>query len=81
VYGFFGGGFSSTWSGILADIKRECEDVETGFLFGLLAGGRGVGSVISGPLSVAVGKGMGSVGRGKGAGYGGEFGGIILFTG
>ncbi|KAF7595899.1 hypothetical protein BBP40_004392 [Aspergillus hancockii] len=79
TYGFFAGGFSSTWSGVLTQIKREMPSLETGLVFGLLAGGRGVGNVISGPLSTALIE-KGSVGR-SGTGYGTEYGALILFTG
>ncbi|OHE99908.1 hypothetical protein CORC01_04809 [Colletotrichum orchidophilum] len=54
TYGFFAGGFSSTWSAVLSELKAESPAVDTGFIFGLLAGGRGIGNVISGPLSVAL---------------------------
>ncbi|KAE8309450.1 major facilitator superfamily domain-containing protein [Aspergillus transmontanensis] len=79
TYGFFAGGFSSTWSGVLTQIKRERPSLETGLVFGLLAGGRGIGNVISGPLSTALIE-KGSVG-GSDTGYGTEYGALILFTG
>ncbi|OQD75305.1 hypothetical protein PENDEC_c007G01758 [Penicillium decumbens] len=45
-YGFFAGGFSSTWSGIITQIKHDSSPgMETGLVFGLLAGGRGIGNV------------------------------------
>ncbi|KAI3557869.1 hypothetical protein CABS03_10830 [Colletotrichum abscissum] len=81
TYGFFAGGFSSTWSGVLSELKAESPAVDTGFIFGLLAGGRGIGNVISGPLSVALLTGDGWIRDGKGWGYSGQYGGIILFTG
>ncbi|PLB47969.1 MFS general substrate transporter [Aspergillus steynii IBT 23096] len=84
TYGFFAGGFSSTWSGILTQMKRESPSLETGLVFGLLAGGRGIGNVISGPLSSALIK-KGSVvagsGHGGAVGYTSEYGALILFTG
>ncbi|KAF5863180.1 hypothetical protein ETB97_010525 [Aspergillus alliaceus] len=79
TYGFFAGGFSSTWSGVLTQIKQEMPTLETGLVFGLLAGGRGVGNVISGPLSTALME-KGSLG-GSGTGYSTEYGALILFTG
>ncbi|KAK1140402.1 hypothetical protein N8T08_010346, partial [Aspergillus melleus] len=86
TYGFFAGGFSSTWSGVLTQMKRESPSLETGLVFGLLAGGRGIGNVISGPLSSAlIKKGSvvgGSSGQDGGAfGYESEYGALILFTG
>ncbi|KAF5509990.1 Fujikurins efflux protein [Colletotrichum siamense] len=41
TYGFFAGGFSSTWSGVLSELKAQSPALDTGFIFGLLAGGRG----------------------------------------
>ncbi|KAF2739745.1 MFS general substrate transporter [Polyplosphaeria fusca] len=81
TYGFFAGGFSSTWSGVLTDLKQQSPALDTGFIFGLLAGGRGIGNVISGPLSVAMMTKDGWLGGGKHWGYGGEYGAIIMFTG
>lgn len=83
TYGFFAGGFSSTWSGVLTQMKRESPSLETGLVFGLLAGGRGIGNVISGPLSSALIK-TGSVVEGSGHGsfgYTSQYGALILFTG
>ncbi|KAJ5604634.1 hypothetical protein N7510_009788 [Penicillium lagena] len=83
-YGFFAGGFSSTWSGVITQIKRDSSSsLETGLVFGLLAGGRGIGNVISGPLSTAlIQKGSLTAGHGhSGTGFGTEYGTLILFTG
>jgi MFS family permease len=74
TYGFFAGGFSSTWSGVLTELKEQSPTLDTGLMFGLLAGGRGIGNVISGPLSVALLDG----GSWE---YGGRYGALIVFTG
>lgn len=83
-YGFFAGGFSSTWSGVIKQIKRDSSaSLETGLVFGLLAGGRGIGNVISGPLSTALikqGSLSGSQGN-AGTGFSTQYGSLILFTG
>lgn len=81
TYGFFAGGFSSTWSGILTELKSQSPALDTGFIFGLLAGGRGIGNVISGPLSVALVTSNNWLKDGRDWGYNGQYGGIILFTG
>ena len=81
TYGFFAGGFSSTWSGVLQELKSQSPALDTGFIFGLPAGGRGIGNVISGPLSVALVTSEGWIKDGKSWGYNGQYGGIILFTG
>ncbi|KAJ5758721.1 hypothetical protein N7520_005877 [Penicillium odoratum] len=80
-YGFFAGGFSSTWSGVITQIKRESSpSLETGLVFGLLAGGRGIGNVISGPLSTVLIQ-KGSLGHDGATGYDTQYGTLILFTG
>lgn len=84
-YGFFAGGFSSTWSGVITQIKRDSSpSLETGLVFGLLAGGRGIGNVISGPLSTVLlrqGSVSGSYGHDAGTGYATQYGHLIIFTG
>ncbi|KAH8689079.1 MFS monocarboxylate transporter [Talaromyces proteolyticus] len=78
TYGFFAGGFSSTWSGILHELKRENPALDTGLIFGLLAGGRGIGNVISGPISSLL---MDNKVGDSSAGYSTDYGAVILFTG
>lgn len=85
TYGFFAGGFSSTWSGVITQIKRDSSpSLDTGLVFGLLAGGRGIGNVISGPLSTVLLQ-SGSLGDSSGlsgnTGYETQYGTLILFTG
>ncbi|KAI8238201.1 hypothetical protein K4K57_005749 [Colletotrichum sp. SAR 10_99] len=33
TYGFFAGGFSSTWSGVLSELKSQSPALDTGFIF------------------------------------------------
>lgn len=80
TYGFFAGGFSSTWSGVIVQIKRDSPGLETGMVFGLLAGGRGIGNVISGPLSTALIE-RGGLDVDEGLGYSTPYGTLIVFTG
>ena len=54
LYGFFAGGYSATWSGVMQHVKRERPALDTGLVFGLLAGARGAGNVVSGPVSQAL---------------------------
>lgn len=85
TYGFFAGGFSSTWSGVITQIKRDSSpSLETGLVFGLLAGGRGIGNVISGPLSTILLRSgsLGDSGSLSGStGYDTQYGTLIIFTG
>lgn len=80
VYGLFAGSFTCTWSGVMRDVTvRMRGAVDPGMVFACLAAGRGIGNVVSGPLSEAL--------MGKGAdwhaelAYGSGFGPLIVFTG
>ncbi|KAL3472268.1 MFS general substrate transporter [Aspergillus californicus] len=80
IYGLFAGSYTSTWPGIMRDVVRKKTSAESSMVFACLAAGRGVGNLVSGPLSEALVKGMpweGNVGYGYGSGYGT----LIVFTG
>nr|XP_036578325.1 major facilitator superfamily transporter [Colletotrichum truncatum]KAF6785526.1 major facilitator superfamily transporter [Colletotrichum truncatum] len=84
IYGLFAGAYTSAWPGIMKQVteyEREKErGVDPSMVFGMLAAGRGVGNVISGPLSEALIKGF--PWRGEAAhGYGSGYGTLIVFTG
>jgi MFS family permease len=51
TYGFFAGGFSAIWSGMMKEVQRVSRDAKMGTLMGLFAAGRGIGAVVSGPVS------------------------------
>lgn len=80
VYGLSAGGFSSTWTGATQEIRKRDDNAELGMVFGLLAAGRGIGSVVSGPLSEALLSGEPWRGEAK-LGYGTGYGLLIVFTG
>ncbi|EEP80141.1 predicted protein [Uncinocarpus reesii 1704] len=82
TYGFFAGGYSSTYAGIIRELRSDESDGggEPGMVIGFLAAGRGIGSVICGPLSEALVKRRPWVGK-AGMGYGTEFGPLIVFAG
>ena len=80
LYGIFAGGFAATWSGCTAPVRREYPAVETGMLIAVFSAGKGLGSVISGPLSSAlvrsdVWKNQAGYAYGSGYGY------LIVFSG
>lgn len=84
TFGFFAGGYSATWGGVVSELESEArernEAVDTGVLYGLLNGARGVGYVTGGLAGVPLLK----AGRGAMAGagaYGTEYGPLIVFTG
>ena len=80
MYGLFAGGFTSTYTGVIREVQKQERGTEAGMLFGLLSAGRGVGSVLSGPLSEALLRAKPWVGE-VGLGYGTGYGGLIVFTG
>ncbi|KAJ5633147.1 hypothetical protein N7490_009486 [Penicillium lividum] len=80
VYGLFAGSYTSTWPGIMRDVVRKKASAESSMVFACLAAGRGIGNLVSGPLSEALVKGLpwkGNVAYGYGSGYGP----LIVFTG
>jgi len=80
LYGFFAGGFSATWSGILNEMKRHDPTTDTSLVFGMLLGGRGIGFVLGGPVSGAL-VSMGTRFGDGSLGYATEYGPMILCTG
>lgn len=84
TFGFFAGGYSATWGGILNDMEREAgqmnEAIDTGMIYGLLNGARGIGYVSGGLTSIPLLK-AGSTSSLGGYGYGTAYGPLIIFTG
>lgn len=82
LFGAFGGGFSATWSGCATAMRRREPNggnIDMGLVIALLASGKGIGAVISGPLSErlleAGGKWHASYAYGSGYGV------LIVFSG
>jgi MFS family permease len=80
VYGLFAGGFSSTWTGVIKEVQKRQPGTESGILFGFLGAGRGIGSVVAGPLSEALLSEKPWQGEAS-LGYGSGYGLLIVFTG
>jgi MFS family permease len=80
VYGLFAGSFSSTWTGVIRLVQGKSTNADAGMVFGFLAFGRGVGNLVSGPLSEALIKERPWVGQ-IGMAYGSGYGPLIAFTG
>lgn len=88
VYGLFAGSYTATWPGIMKQVAvRAAASGESSggafdpvMVFGMLAAGRGVGNIISGPMSEALIEGMPWRGQAA-AGYGSGYGTLITFTG
>lgn len=83
IWGFFAGGYSTIWGGIVKEVSKEAQHdgcfVNTGLLMGLLNGGRGLGYILGGLIGVELLK-HGSVTQSILA-YGSTFGSVILFAG
>lgn len=86
IYGFFGGSYTSTWPGIMRQISSTPGSEDGGRTFdptmvcSFLAAARGVGNVVSGPLSETLIAGLPWKGEAM-AGYGSGYGPLIVFTG
>ena len=80
MYGFFAGGLISTIAGMIKVVKARDEGADVGILLGLLSAGRGIGALLSGPLSEWMIKGKPWEGA-TGQAYGSGFGSLIVFTG
>ncbi|KKP02857.1 hypothetical protein THAR02_05033 [Trichoderma harzianum] len=80
LYGFFAGGFSSTWSSMLQEIKRDDGAAESSLIFGLLLGGRGLGYMLGGPISGSLLSIKGAIAE-EPLGYATKYGPMILCTG
>lgn len=64
----------------MREVVRHKPSAESSMVFACLAAGRGVGNLVSGPLSEALIKGMPWEGN-AGYGYGSGYGSLIAFTG
>jgi predicted MFS family arabinose efflux permease len=84
TFGFFASGYSATWGGIMNDLEEDAahnnEAIDSGVLYGLLNGARGIGYVGGGLLSVPLIKAGNTASVGH-FGYGTPYGPLIIFTG
>ncbi|OAA52150.1 Major facilitator superfamily domain, general substrate transporter [Cordyceps fumosorosea ARSEF 2679] len=85
-YGLFAGSYTSAWTGLMRQITTDdtisdrysCEDTDPVMVLSVLAAGRGIGSVLSGPLSQAL---VGDFWHVKTYGaYGTIYGPLVIFT-
>ncbi|KAK5991448.1 MFS-type transporter pynF-like protein [Cladobotryum mycophilum] len=85
IYGLFAGSYTTAWQGVVRQITSDAakegkESFDQNMIIGIMAVGRGIGSVASGPLSNLLLQGMPLEGRLL-SGYGTGYGPLILFTG
>lgn len=80
-YGCFGGGYSSTWASCAKPLREKgYPATETGMVIAIFSLGKGIGAVISGPLSETLVNT--DVWKGKASfAYGSGYGGTLVFTG
>ena len=78
VYGFFAGSYSTTYPGMMKAVDKSMPGADSTMVFAMLAAGRGIGNVASGPVSEVLLRTsrIGSEGL-----YGTEYGPLVLFTG
>ncbi|KAF4637259.1 hypothetical protein G7Y89_g833 [Cudoniella acicularis] len=84
-FGLFSGCWPAVWPAVMRETAKRGEGrgfghVDTLMIYSLLSVGRGIGNVISGPLSEALINGMPWKGEVIG-GYGSGFGALIIFSG
>lgn len=80
LYGLFAGCFTSTWPAIVHEVRVKSTYADPSIILGFLSTGRGIGNVVSGPLSEALLKNDSWKGVAAKA-YGSGYGPLILFTG
>ncbi|KAJ5736829.1 MFS monocarboxylate transporter [Penicillium malachiteum] len=51
AYGLFAGSYSATWSGTIRAVQKVDSDADATIIFSVIAFGRGIGNVVSGPFS------------------------------
>lgn len=79
LWGLTGGGFAANWAGCAAAIRKSGHHVDTGMVISLLCVSKGVGSVVSGPISERLLQ-VTPLPDADFA-YGTRYGAVILFTG
>ncbi|KAK8200790.1 hypothetical protein M8818_006106 [Zalaria obscura] len=81
LYGLTAGSYSTAWTGMIKPIQTRSSGADANLVFGFLAAGRGLGAVLSGPLSEA----LIDLNRGSDTGaqseYGGPYGRLVVYAG
>lgn len=78
AFGIFAGGYTASWTGCAIEVQKDSPDAAITVIMGTMAAGRGLGCVLSGPLSEY----LLSLGTFEAVGaYGTRYGSLILFTG
>ena len=78
-YGFFAGSYTTMWPGVVKEVLRIDQTAEANTIFSFLVAGRGVGNLVSGPISQALLR-ESSVTHNIMYGYGSVYGTLIVFA-
>ena len=85
TFGFFAGGYSATWGGVINELEHEAarnnEAIDSGMMYGLLNGARGIGYVSGGLAGVPLLQAGGTNSPVGSFAYGTNYGPLIIFTG
>ncbi|KAF7195815.1 MFS transporter asaE [Pseudocercospora fuligena] len=81
LYGLTASAYSTSWGGVIKKVQRRHEGTDANLVFGLLAAGRGVGSIISGPLSESLLASQRMWQNAATSAYSSQYGPIIIFSG
>ncbi|MCJ1447441.1 MAG: hypothetical protein MMC23_007952 [Stictis urceolatum] len=79
-YGVLAGGWSAHWTRCSTEVQRDAQKTELGVLIGLFGAGRGIGAVISGPVSERLLQ-YSFEQSGLSGAYGTKYGILVVFTG
>ncbi|KAJ5915866.1 hypothetical protein N7454_011007 [Penicillium verhagenii] len=80
AYGLLAGGYTATWAGVAEEIERANPATDVSVIYPFMEFGRGIGNLVSGPLSEALLKGDNWGGSAFGV-YGSGYGTLVVFTG
>jgi cyanate permease len=81
LYGVTAGSYSTSWAGMIKAIQQEYVTADTNVVFSFLAAGRGIGAVVSGPLSEGLIASSGALKDQTKFAYGSEYGSLVIFAG
>ena len=79
LWGMTGAGFPGSWTVCVNDMRRSSGNIDTGLVLSLMCAGKGIGSVVGGPLSEQLLRV--TPWSGAGFAYGSQYGAIIILTG
>ncbi|KAJ5928202.1 hypothetical protein N7466_007158 [Penicillium verhagenii] len=80
AYGLLAGGYTATWAGVAEEIERANPASDVSVIYPFMEFGRGIGNLVSGPLSEALLKADNWEGSAFGV-YGSGYGTLVVFTG